>query len=110
MFEYCPICGHPVDPSHDVRVCTVCDWFGDAGEVVQHPSAMAEPIADLQEILNGHRVACQAFQSAVDRKRTSADLTAIENNVRDIEQLVTNLFIRIINAAINPHSEKTSGK
>jgi hypothetical protein len=59
-------------------------------------------------------VASQAFQLAGDRVKSKtldeSDLIAIENNVRDIEQLITNLFIRIINAAIHPSNAKTLEK
>ncbi len=114
MTEYCPICGQLLDPSHEVRVCTVCDWLGSAAEVLPTTPAIAVPVADLQAILRGHRMASQAFQLAGERVKANelepTELVAIENNVRDIEQLITNLFIRIINAALHPSNEKTLEK
>ena len=101
MTMFCPVCGLPVVVT-DAWVCPVCDAYGTQQEALTEQPMIAAAVADLQMILRNYRNVCHAELITEARVNTGglpkSTLLLSQNSIRDIQQLITQLFVRIINS------------
>ena len=102
MTMFCPVCGLPVSVSAGMAwVCPACDAYGTQQEALTEQPMIAAAVEDLQTILQNYRNTCRAEMITEARVNTGelpkSMLLLSQNGIRDIQQLITQLFVEIIN-------------